>query len=200
MAAVTVSEARRRSDEDRSHRTRERILQAAVELLTERGYAATSIAAVQARAGVSRGALLHQYAGKAHLLVDAVRHLAERQGEQLAAEAPGAPARSPATDWLTPLWDSFSSPLFGAVLELWIAARTDDELRRVLLEYERRLRLDLHRIAAARIPGGPPPAFDMVFDMTLTYYRGLALTAIVSDRHQEKLLSDWRTTVSALLR
>ncbi|WP_336082994.1 TetR/AcrR family transcriptional regulator [Nocardia sp. SSK8] len=189
------TEGRRRSDAARSQNTRERILAAAVDSLVEDGYAATSIGAIQARAGVSRGALLHQYPNKAHLLVDAVRHLSDQQViEVRTAEQPGGDP-----DWMAALWRSFATPLFGALLELWVAARTDADLRAALLRHQR----DLHttiRTSIVRGVGEPLPVqFDTVFEMTLTYFRGLALTTILSTNHRDQLLADWRTAMSALL-
>ena len=46
----------RRTQAERRETTRTKLLDAAVECLTERGYAATSVVDVQQRAGVSRGA------------------------------------------------------------------------------------------------------------------------------------------------
>jgi AcrR family transcriptional regulator len=55
----------------RGEETRRRLLDAARSLFGERGYEATSIEAVLARASVARGALYHHFASKAELL-DAV--------------------------------------------------------------------------------------------------------------------------------
>ena len=104
--------------------------------------------------------------------------------------------------WLTLLWDSFSSRLFGAVLELWVAARTDDELRNTLLPYERGLRRTLRQLSRARTPHNwPDETFGRAFDMTLTYYRGLALTSVLTDAaHIEQIKQEWAKAVSHLLR
>jgi AcrR family transcriptional regulator len=48
--------------------TRERLVQAARELVVERGYDGVSTAEVLERAGVSRGGLYHHFAGKAELM------------------------------------------------------------------------------------------------------------------------------------
>ena len=55
------------------------ILDAAVACLVEEGYAGASTLAVQARAGVSRGRLLHHFPSRAQLLVAAAEHLATTQ-------------------------------------------------------------------------------------------------------------------------
>lgn len=164
------------------------------------GYARTTTLAVQHRAGVSRGALLHHYPSKASLLVDAVRHLAVQQGDALEERAATAPDGSDA-DWLDLLCESFTSPLFGAVLELWVAARTDDELRAALLPYEREIGHRLRDIARVGLGGPAPPQFDLVIAMSLAYFRGLALTAVLDAdaASQARLLAGWRQVVQVLL-
>ena len=67
----------------RAHATRQRLLDAAVEELLERGYVGLTTHAVAARAGVSRGAQQNYFPHKATLVAEAVRHLALRQIDEL---------------------------------------------------------------------------------------------------------------------
>ena len=71
---------RRRADAERSIA---RILDAAVDCLVEEGYAGASTLAVQARAGISRGRLLHHFPSRAELLVAACDHLVTTQLEEV---------------------------------------------------------------------------------------------------------------------
>src|SRR3954471_854829 len=71
MTAVTGSPARSKRSAD----SRSLILDAAVACLVEDGYAGASTLAVQARAGVSRGRLLHHLRPRAELLVAAPAHV-----------------------------------------------------------------------------------------------------------------------------
>lgn len=189
------TEGRQNSDAARSQQTRDRILRAAVDSLIEDGYAATSIGAIQARADVSRGALLHQYPNKAQLLVDAVRHLSDQQMREIEQDATKEPSE---LDWTAILWRSFETPLFDAVLELWVAARTDEELRNALLHHQRELHSKIRASIVEDIDEPAPANFDAVFEMTLTYFRGLALTTILSTNHRDKLLEDWRNVIGSL--
>src|SRR5688572_15707891 len=106
-----------------------RLMEATVELLVERGFSGTSTTLVSERAGVSRGAQLHHFPTKNDLVVAAVEHLTEKRGLELAAAArrlPDGPKRTRAV--LQVLGDHFTSPVFTAALELWVAARTDETL------------------------------------------------------------------------
>jgi AcrR family transcriptional regulator len=82
-------ERKRRTQAERSAATRAALIGAARRLFAERGYAAVGTPEVVAAAGVTRGALYHQFDGKADLFLavyEAVeQELTERIGEQVAA-------------------------------------------------------------------------------------------------------------------
>lgn len=72
------------------------ILDAAIELLAERGYAGCSMSAVAAQAGVATGSVYRHFPGKAELVAELFRLVVTRevQAVELAAEQPGtAPER-----------------------------------------------------------------------------------------------------------
>lgn len=109
----------------RSVETRERLLSATVEVLVERGYGATSLAAVCRAAGVSKGALLHHFPTRAELVSAAVEHLFERRRAELAGSVDGADLEGV----LAALREIYAGPTLSAWLELVVAARSDEELR-----------------------------------------------------------------------
>src|SRR5829696_8799707 len=63
----------------RAHATRQRLLDAAVAELVERGYAGLTTPGVAQRAGVSRGAQQNYFPHKRTLVAEAVRHLGQRE-------------------------------------------------------------------------------------------------------------------------
>ncbi|TVT62164.1 TetR/AcrR family transcriptional regulator [Amycolatopsis cynarae] len=69
------------------------ILDAAGELLAERGYAGCSVAAVAERAGVATGSVYRHFPGKAELVVELFRGVVSREVEAVtkAGELPGDP-------------------------------------------------------------------------------------------------------------
>ncbi len=141
---------RRRTQEERSNATREALLDATIDCLVDYGYAGTTTTRVAERAGLSRGAPMHHYQRKAPLVVAALLHLASRRRTELVERArrelpleKGDPVAA-AVDLM---WSTFSGPLFTAALELWIAARTDDELREALMPVEREIGQGVRRTA-----------------------------------------------------
>jgi len=80
--SASVNEAMRR-------RSRDRLLQATVELVEERGYEATTLADITQRAGSARGLVSYYYSGKRALVQSAVHRLMHRE---LAAALEAEPA------------------------------------------------------------------------------------------------------------
>jgi AcrR family transcriptional regulator len=194
----------RRTQESRSAETRARVLDATVECLIEFGYAGTTTAAVQDRAGMSRGALMHHFGSKAELLVAAVRHLAEQRGENLVRQAASLPdGDSRTSQAIDLLWETFTGPLFTATLELWTASRTDRDLREAVLEFERSLRRQLNT-AMEHLFGdavAASPSFAEAVELTLQFMRGAAITMILRDdtARQRLVIDRWKSLFTALV-
>ena len=75
----------------RGQATRAHLIEVAMRLFTERGYDGTSIEAVLAESGVSRGSLYHHFPGKDALFWAVLEGVGVRVGERLAAAARDAP-------------------------------------------------------------------------------------------------------------
>lgn len=198
----------RRSQTSRRADSHALILDAAVDLLVERGYSGTTTVAIQERSGVTRGRLLHHFPSRDALVVAAVHHLAdqriaemERWFEHTADRSPGGGARVDRA--VGQLWNTFRQPYFWAAMELWNAARTDDGVRRELAASERRLGRAIEHVVATMF--GPVhsshPMFDDVRDVLFTSMRGVALTYsfIERDPATDPHLALWRSLARRLL-
>jgi AcrR family transcriptional regulator len=90
---------------ERGRATRAHVVEVATRLFAEHGYDGTSIEAVQASAGVSRGSLYHHFPGKEALfwaVLEEVGARIARQGEDIARDAPDPVAmlRAGALAWI----------------------------------------------------------------------------------------------------
>jgi AcrR family transcriptional regulator len=156
--------AGRRTQQERRATTQAALLEATVESLVELGYAATTTLEVERRAGVSRGARIHHFPTKALLLASAVDHLYDHLGDHyeqaFGANAAGASDAQRLRNGLWLMWDVYKQPRYLAVLELNMAARTDDELRARLIEVGDRHRALAVAAAAKYFPSlaGAPAA------------------------------------------
>lgn len=75
-------------NEELRRRSRERLLQAAVELVSERGYEATTLGDIADRAGSARGLVSYYFPGKRQLLQSAVHRLMHRTLEEALEREP----------------------------------------------------------------------------------------------------------------
>lgn len=88
--------------ERQKRQTRQKILQAALELFAEKGFEGASVREIASRAGVIHGLIKYHFDGKDQLWKAAVDFLFERQNEELKAP-PGYDDLSPdaqARDWI----------------------------------------------------------------------------------------------------
>ena len=172
--------------QQRAWDTRERILEAAVACLAEEGYAATTTSRIQARAGVSRGSLLHQFPARDDLLIAAVRHLAEqRTAEMVSAE----PSESATIDEaVTAIWSTFHGPLFRAAVQLWVAAAHSPDLAAALRPREHELGRHIRAIIAQLFGAqhAAHPHFADLVQLLLSSMRGVALTYAFEERDHDK--------------
>lgn len=202
-AAERTSTTDRVPQEERTRAMRQRLMEATVDCLVEHGWSGTSTTLVSQRAGVSRGAQLHHFPTKNDLVLAAVEHLSELRAADLRAAAEQLPTgRRRTRAVLEVLAEHFTSPVFGAALELWVAARTDAGLREAVAPLEQRVGREAHQIAvqALGVDENRPQARELV-QATLDLVRGLGLANTISDdtARRSKILDAWANALDAQL-
>lgn len=168
--------------------TRAALLDAAIDCLVERGYAATTTIETARRARVSRGAQLHHFPTKAELMTAAVERLLDRRIEEFRkafVDVPPGPGRlEQAVDVL---WSMFESPCFVAFAELKLASRTDSDLAAAVVDMDRRFYDECRATYADLFPNedGHDPEFDeMAVAFTFALMDGLAFQRLVAPEGQ----------------
>jgi len=122
-----------RTQAERRDETRRALLDATVETLCAVGYARTTTGEVARRAGVSRGAQLRYFPTKVDLVVAAVERAFALQERRFRERFDTLPAEQRTlARAVDELWAVFDSPVYAAILELIVAARTDPSLREVV--------------------------------------------------------------------
>jgi AcrR family transcriptional regulator len=204
MLAARTRPAPRRTQEQRSSATRGRILDAALACLASRGYAGTTTLEVAERAGVSRGAQLHHFPTRSTLVSAAVQHLfAALRSEYDAAFLhlpPGADRVGAAIDLL---WEIFQDERLSAVLELYVAARTDPELRAEIAPVAAAHHAHVLRLAASYFPqlAAEGDAQEDAIDLVLDVLQGMAVRRLIhaDDPSLERTLARVKTLAAAAL-
>jgi AcrR family transcriptional regulator len=173
----------RRTQAERSAGTRSRLVNAAIDCLHRLGYAATSTSLVADLAGVSRGAMLHQFPSKALLMAAVVE--ASLEADYAAYREALAGVDDP-LDQICVIsdtaWAQFRSPGGIAQIEVWTATRSDSELAAVVLPvhdamYARTLADHSRRFAAAGMTD--METVRMLFYHNVSLLRGLALEHVL---------------------
>lgn len=186
--------------QERSLATRAGLLDAAIDCLVERGYAATTTIETARRAGVSRGAQLHHFPTKAELLATAVEHLFDRRrAEFLEAFAAIDPAADRLDAALDLLWSMFQGPAFVAWMELWVAARTDPELAATVVAVERRFTEETRTMFSELFPSETAADTllnDIGRDFAFAVMQGVALQRLFP--HGERPASDYVEALKAI--
>src|SRR5271165_2959936 len=124
----------------KSVQTRVAILEATIDCLERHGYARTTTQMIAQTAGISRGAMLHHYATKQDLISAVIDYTFFKRMEQFMARIGELTEQARVTEQagMELYWQSVCSREFAAYVELSVASRTDEELRKVFLPKARR--------------------------------------------------------------
>jgi AcrR family transcriptional regulator len=178
FTAMTAPVRVRRTQAERRAATRGALLDATIDAVVEYGYANVTTAQIVQRAGVSRGAQAHYFSTKAELVVEALRHLADKLISDLEAH-PISQKGSEQERYaaiLDRLWALHHEPVFVAALELWVAARTDLELRDNLARFAREFSRTTSALAEQMLPErASRPGFRAQLELAMSSMRGLAM-------------------------
>jgi AcrR family transcriptional regulator len=117
----------RRTQAERSAATRALLIDAAIDSLVEHGWAATTSVEVCARAGVTRGALVHHFPSLPALLAAALQALYDEAAPH-GPTGEGVPSGATVSELIDATWERISAPRFKAMLEAWLAMANDHEL------------------------------------------------------------------------
>ena len=113
-------EIKRRTQEERSAATRDALISAARKLWGLRGYAEVGTPEIATAAGVTRGAMYHQFADKAALFSEVVEAVEQDVMARMATVVAGSGASTPAD-------------AIRAAVDAWLEVSGDPEVRQLIL-------------------------------------------------------------------
>ncbi|WP_104020511.1 TetR/AcrR family transcriptional regulator [Roseovarius nitratireducens] len=192
----------RRTQTERSDRTRRLLHEATIALLMEVGYSNTTSLGIAKRAGVSRGAQTHHYPEKIDLIVAATEDMFDAFAEGLSKQATELRSGTLSLDdFLARVWmRMLEGDWFYASLEIIVAARGDEELRRRLQPAIFSLHSRFESIW--RETFAPTPGSDLdpavVMNIVMNMCRGMAVQAVL--RPDRDFLHDMLKVMAVLLR
>jgi AcrR family transcriptional regulator len=167
--------------------TRDRILEAACELIAEDGIDEVRIARVAMRAGASTALVHHYFSTREELLEQALIHSFEAAGDERFGDE--APAKTATARLARAIRDSL--PLPGPQerewvlwVELWLRAVREPQLRAVAAELYRRYRQWLADAIRAGVESGEFSAdvdVDAAADLAMALLDGAGIRALIDD-------------------
>src|SRR3712207_5429450 len=118
----------------RSGAVRQRLLQAAAELIVERGWSAATTRVLAERAGVGAGLVHYHFASVQTLLTEAATGAARKLAAELGASVGAAATTEDLLSILVDVLDEYTGrdPMSLLLVEAYLAATRDDGLRRAL--------------------------------------------------------------------
>ena len=134
------------------HIRRPQILAAAAEVIAERGVAATRIADVAERSGVSPPAVLYWFDSKEQLLAEALTADDDRFYEELSGRL--AEAETPAERMVALIETAAADNDFALWMELWTWALRDADLRAARERFDSRWRAAIEAVVADGVAAG----------------------------------------------
>ncbi|MGB3070126.1 MAG: TetR/AcrR family transcriptional regulator [Ottowia sp.] len=186
----------RRTQADRTRATREKLMQAAIDVLLEQGYGRLTTKEVARVAGVSNGALMHHFASKAELVVAATAMVYEEaivRGQRVAQTANAE--LNLIEGYLSDCLSIYFDWPFVAALETIVVARTDPELMEQILPVMERYRSTCDDIwlKVFKRAGLPAARAKVLLNLTLNLTRGMAINRLWrhDDRNYQSYLKEW---------
>lgn len=124
---------------DRSAETQQLLIEAAIEMLCEKGFAGATTSNIAARAGVTTGALHHHFSTKDDLLFGVLDCVSERIVVEFRAfgrKSGGQPIDLQIL--VKQLWSIYGGPQYWSIWEIIMGSREDGRMRERLLQHRER--------------------------------------------------------------
>ncbi len=182
---------------EKSEAMRARVCEAAVGQLSREGFHGASIIKVARRAGVSQGALQHHYPSKDALITALADYLLTRSVRWFSrarlelSVSPDAFAEIVRRSWR----EQFKSEDFAALLEILVASRTDENLRRRITPALARWREAIDAELAELLPATTRSAaeLDAILSISRAMMTGLLVhdDLVRDDAHIDFLIDHW---------
>lgn len=174
----------------KSASTRVRILDAALHCFADLGYGGTTMTAIAGKAGLSRGAMLHHFPAKIDVVRAAVEHLHAKHLKAFQESIEKVPQDSDRPrKALEVCLEHARHPLYLALFELCMAARTDTELLATLRPTEQAIELEWQRMAVDLWPEWreSPTNLDLALDLVWYVMDGLAVRRVTRRTRNQEL-------------
>ena len=192
IKATANSDAGKTWQQSKSENTRTVILDATIQCFYDIGYNNTTTEKVAAQAGVSRGAMLHHFPSRLELIKATVLHLHQKRlvlFEEQERRIQDDAEHSLIEEGIDAYWKQLHSPLFVVFHELRVAARTDMELKKILIPTIRKFEQRWQAVTESVFPDfALSDDFEMANLLTVYLLEGMAVNGVIRGAIPQKMI------------
>lgn len=188
----------------RSIAMRERLIEATLDVIHDRGYRSASTPEFASRAGVSRGALLHHFPTRSDIIIAAMEKLLGDGTNEIRTVAKKVARQEVSLDdFVEFLWRLFSGRFFYISLEFINEARSDHALRERMYPVVRDFHaaLDGIWIEFEKQGADRPDATRVALNLTVCLVRGMGVQTVLKKdpAYFASMLEVWKSILPALV-
>ena len=184
-SATAAGHKARRTQQERSGEARTRLLSAAIDLICEQGFARTRLADVAARAGFTRGAIQHHFAGREEMALEIIHSVEAQILTSFDTLSPGSePDVGARIDHLINTLGVISrGRAYLAVVDIWLATRASAQLEGEVRQSMLRSSASFKRLWLRIFTGDvPAPVIADCRRVVVTLMRGVVVSqALISN-------------------
>jgi AcrR family transcriptional regulator len=198
-AATSSTQGRGPGSTAEGRRSRDRVLQVSLDLITEVGIDQVRLAEIARRAGMSSGQVMYYFTSKEHILLETLALREHEESSQRRIALPGAAPGWPRLELFTALYlpSSLTDPVWILWMEAWARAPHNAHVSQFLDDLMRPWREDLAEIVEHGTREGTFQPLGPTGDFTLRFCAMLDGLAMLRMR-QMPTLSSTRLTQLAM--
>ena len=187
----------------KSAATRDQIISAAIRCIVDLSYSKTTTIKISEKAGLSRGATLHHFPSKMDIIRAAVEYLHEKRIQAFRRSIREIPDGADMARLAVEAYSAhLNHPIYIALFELSVAARTDNELKEILYPAQLAFDREWYETAWDLFPDwhSDRKAFDLALNLSQQVMEGMAISNFTHARQidNKQLLTYLEEKVSEL--
>lgn len=203
-----MSDKKRKTQEERSRETINRLIEATLDSLQEYGYHGVSLAKIIEKAGVTKGAWSHHYNCKTELIAHAADHMLEgaiENGRNVLPTLKDIPEEERLAQVLDYFWENFEQGKRRDVwVEVYIASRTDISLRKYLEPVIQRFHDSLNKVWREYfvLINSEDGSVETVMNLFMYMTRGMAIQSLIKDdpEYYRTFRDQWLKMITPLVK
>ncbi len=169
----------------KSAATRKQIISAAIRCIVESSYSKTTMMKISEKAGMSRGATLHHFPSKMDIIRAAVDYLHEKRLQAFRRSIKDIPKHADMAHLAVQAYSAqLNHPIYVALFELSVAARTDKKLKKILVPAQLAFDREWYQTAWDLFPEwhSDRKAFDLALNLCQQLMEGMAISNFTHPR------------------